>query len=220
MMTKFNIKKEWPAIILIALATVASLYFYQHFPERVPTHWNFAGEADGYSAKAFAAFFFPALIIVLYLLFNFLPKLDPKRDRYEEFVPVYLRFKLVLVAFFVILYFISSLVGIGYNLPINVVVPIMVGLLFIFIGNYLGKIKQNWFIGIRTPWTLANEEVWNKTHRVGGWAFIIAGVLFLITPLVANRWSIIAILILVGITIISVIVYSYILFKKISKKTP
>jgi len=112
------------------------------------------------------------------------------------------------------------LVGIGYNLPINVVVPIMVGLLFIFIGNYLGKIKQNWFIGIRTPWTLANEEVWNKTHRVGGWAFIIAGVLFLITPLVANRWSIIAILILVGITIISVIVYSYILFKKISKKTP
>lgn len=218
MMIKFNIKKEWPAIILIVLAVVASFYFYQNFPERIPTHWNFAGEVDGYSAKAFAAFFFPALILGIYLLFNFLPKFDPHQERYEEFAPIYLRFKLVLVAFFTVLYFISSLVGIGYSLPINIIMPILIGLLFIFIGNYLGKIKQNWFIGIRTPWTLANEEVWNKTHRLGGWAFIIAGLLFLLTPLLANQWSIIAILILVGITIISVIIYSYFLYKKITKK--
>ena len=211
-------KTEFIPVILILLSIIASFYFYSNFPNQVPTHWNYKGEVDAYSSKAFGAFFFPLINIVLYLMFLVIPYIDPRKDRYKDFKKVYHVFKGIFIAFMSLIYFYASLAGLGYPVSINTVVPAAVGLLFIVIGNYMSKIKTNWFLGIRTPWTLSNEEVWNKTHRLGGKVFITMGVVMILGIFMPGEtyWKIFPIMIIVLVFV--PVVYSYFLYRKVEKK--
>ena len=175
----YRINKRFEAIIwaMLGINVAASFWFYARFPARVPTHWNAAGVADGFSGPAFAAFFFPAMIIALYLLLVFLPAADPQKKRYEEFSRPYQAIRFSIVAYMTMLYFVASLIGLGYGISIHKVMVLSIGLLFIVLGNFMPKFKKNWFVGIRTPWTLSNEDIWNKTHRVGGKMFTLGGLL-------------------------------------------
>lgn len=210
-------RREAPIIILILISIVSSFWFYQRMPEVVPVHWGINGQADGFGPKWFAAFFFPVLIIGLYLLFTFLPHLDPKKERYREFAESYQKFKFGFTAFFVFIYFVASLAGIGYNVPVGKVVAMGTGILIILIGNYLGKIKPNWFVGIKTPWTLSNEEVWSRTHRFGGKLFVLSGSLTLFGTFL--RPEVMFGLVIGPILLSSLIsvIYSYIIYKKLPK---
>ena len=205
-------------MLLVAASVVASIFFYQRFPDRVVTHWNFAGQPDGYSSKAFAAFFFPLLNVGMYGLFLLLPHLDPKRDRYQQFAKVYHVFKALIIAVMTLIYGIVGLAGLGYSIAIEKVIPAIIGILFIVMGNYMAKLKPNWFMGIRTPWTLSNEEVWNKTHRLGGKLFILMGVLMLLIGFQKNQaaWY----LFTAGVVIVALVpmIYSFILFRKLEKR--
>ena len=178
---KPNFKTEIIPILVLLITAVSSFYFYYNFPEQVATHWNIAGEADGWSSRVFAAFGFPMIMLGMYLLFFILPYLDPRKNRYGQFRKVYHFFKGILVFFMAFIYFISGFKNIGYNINLELWIPITVGALFMLLGNYMGKIKPNWFLGIRTPWTLSSEEVWNKTHRFSGRMFLIAGLLMMLT---------------------------------------
>lgn len=212
-----NWKKEWIAPFFIILSVIASFYFYTHFPEQVPTHWNFQGQPDDWSGKTFAAFFFPLLVLMIYLLMIFLPLLDPWRSRYQEFSKVYQIIRLSLVVFMTLLYFFASANGLGYNIPIGTIVPLGVGILFLIIGNYLPKVKKNWFVGIRTPWTLASEEVWNKTHRVGGKIFMLAGLVMIFGVWLPEQWYLWLFSINMCILIFGTTGYSWFVWKKIKK---
>jgi len=186
---KPTIKTELVSLILLAIACSASFYFYNNFPEQVPVHWNFKGVADNYATKFTGAFLFPIIIIFMYLMFLFVPFIDPKKDRYQEFGKIYHILKTVLIAFMVSIYFISSLIGLGYDIAIGLWTPVLVGLLFILIGKYLSKIKPNWFMGIRTPWTLSSEENWIKTHIFGGKVFMIGGLIMILIPFVPTEYQ-------------------------------
>jgi len=206
-----SFKTETIPIIFIILALVSSFYFYANFPERVPTHWNAHGEIDGWSGKTFGAFFFPALNICVYLLMLFLPLADPKKKNYSDFKHIYHIVKGALVIFLAAIYIATSLNALGRNIPINVFVPVGIGILFIIIGYYLKEVKPNWFFGIRTPWTLSSDRVWRKTHQLGSKVFILAGVLMIL----ASIWPqlfIYFILILIAM-IFGVIGYSYYIYK-------
>ena len=215
---KLNLKTELIPIALILVSLAASFYFYTNFPSTVPTHWNYKGEIDGWSSKAFAAFFFPILNIGLYLLFLVIPYLDPKKDRYQQFAKVYHVFKNLFVIFMTAIYFLVGLAGLGYSVSVGSIVPISVGVLFLILGNYMGKIKSNWFMGIRTPWTLSNETVWNKTNRLGGKIFILVGILLIVGIVLppAIFWGLF--IVGIAITVIVPMVYSFVLYKKIEKK--
>lgn len=178
---KPSIKSEIFPLFLIALSAIASIYFYLNFPEMVPTHWNFAGEVDAYGPRTINAFLLPVVILGMYILFIFIPFLDPKKERYEEFRSTYHNFKNVLVLFMSVLYFIIGFSALGYNIPVGAIIPALIGLLFVFIGSIMGKLKPNWFMGIRTPWTLSSEEVWKKTHLMGGKIFMAAGILMIVS---------------------------------------
>ncbi len=185
---KPTIKTELPAILIIISSAVLSIFFYYKLPEVVVTHWNFAGEPNGWMSRLWASVMLPAMTVGIYLLFLGLPYLDPKKERYANFAKIYHIFKNVILLFLVLIFLISNLNNLGYNLPINIYIPLLVGILFVIMGNYFGKIKQNWFIGIRTPWTLSSNEVWNKTHRMGGKLFILGGVLIAVSGIAPITW--------------------------------
>ncbi len=206
------------AIALIIICFIASFFFYTNFPVLVATHWNFNGEVDGYSSAAFAAFFFPIFILVIYLILSSLPLIDAKKDRHHEFGKVYSSLKLLIVFFLTFIYGIIGFKGIGYNIPVQVVVPIGLGFLFIILGNYLRKVKQNWFMGIRNPWTMRYEEVWDKTHSLSSKIFMFGGLLFILIAFVQSVFVLPLFITVLIFLIVVPNIYSYILYTRIVKK--
>ncbi|HOZ36555.1 MAG TPA: SdpI family protein [bacterium] len=207
-----TLKTEILPIIFVVISVVLSFYFYAHFPERVATHWNIQGQVDGWSGRGFAAFFFPALNLAIYLLVLFIPCLDPKKSNYEKFRTAYHGVKSVLVIFLTLIYFVVSLNALGQSVPVNIAVPLGIGAMFVVIGYYLDQVKQNWFMGIRTPWTLSSEIVWQKTHHFGSRVFMASGVLLIIVSFLPQWFW--AFLIIIFLLILSTFLYSYLIYRQ------
>lgn len=210
-----NKKTTWTlkAILIVAMFGL-SLALLPSLPERVPIHWNVEGKIDGYGDRNFGAFFVPVLSIVLAALFAFIPRLDPKKKNYEQFMKAWEIFQIAFLIFMLYLHSITLYLTFHPEQSMTPFMLIGIGILFVVMGNYMGKVRQNYFFGIRTPWTLDNEEVWNKTQRLGGWCFVISGLLFLIN---AYFQTLIVIQFFVSIIIAAVIpiVYSYVIYKRI-----
>jgi uncharacterized membrane protein len=214
---KYSFKTEiWPILILILTAAL-SLWAYPQLPAQVVTHWNFYGQADGWSSRQFHAIFFPALLAAMYVLFSVIPVFDPKSERYQEFARVYrIMRNLILLVLFVV-FVAATLANLGYAVNIGATVAGSIGLMMILLGNYFGKLKRNWFIGLRTPWTLSSDNVWNKTHRLGGRLFMIWGLGLILAPWLAPT---LALIILIGSLVVMMAgigIYSYVLYKEEKK---
>lgn len=209
---KSSFKTEWFSLALIILAFIAGTYFYQLFPDSVPTHWNLRGEANGFSRPWLAAFLLPIIMAGIYLLFTALPYLDPRREQYEKFAKVYHQFKDVIMAFLFATFIIASLKASGQNANISFIVPALVGLLFIFLGSIMNKIKSNWFFGIRTPWTLSSEAVWDKTHQAASRFFYPAGLLLAATALVPGFIKIVFLTAAILLIAFGLPLYSYLIY--------
>ncbi|NPV69044.1 MAG: DUF1648 domain-containing protein [Firmicutes bacterium] len=213
--TRFKSFRGSLPLVLVTLACLAiGLWAYPRLPDKVPTHWNWRGEIDGWSGKTFAVFFLPALILALIGLFGLLPALDPFKQNYERFAGAYSVIRAVIVLFFNAVYLVSILAGLGYLIDTSLVVRLGISLMFIALGDQMGRLKQNWFIGIRVPWTLASEENWRRTHRWGGRTIVLGGALSLLalpfnTPVAA---AIHFGLVIGGI--VAPVVYSYVLFRQ------
>lgn len=211
---KINLKSEIFPLALLAISAVASVYFYQHSPDIIVTHWNFRGQADGFASKGFGSFFFPGLLVFIYLLMLAVPFFDPKRDSYKEFEKPYQIFRYAFMVILSAVYWATGLYNIGYNINIGITVAFLVGLLMIIIGNYLGKLKKNWFVGIKTPWTLSSDDVWTKTHRLGGILFIIFGLVIMIAPFLPETFALIIFIGWTAALIFGTFGYSYWLYRK------
>jgi len=211
---KPNLKHEIFSITIIVISILSSIYFYSHFPERVPSHWNFRGEVDAWSGKTMGAFMLPIILIVMYGMFLALPKLDPKKEKYQQFMKPYKIFQSIIIFIMFAIYLTASFNALGYPVNISIIVPALIALLFIILGNYMGKLKQNYFVGIKTPWTLSSEDVWNKTHRFGGKVFVIGGLVLMIVPFVPENLSFAVFLIDIIFIIFTPIIYSFLIHKK------
>lgn len=203
---------------MVVAAIISGIYFYIHFPERVITHWNFAGQPDGYSGRAGGAFSIPAMLAFMYGLFLFFPMIDPKKDRYAEFEKYFRIFRSVIIGFLLVIFLVMGASNLGFIVNIGPVVAGIVGLLMMILGNYMGKIKNNWFMGIRNPWTLLSENVWNKTHRFGGRMFILFGLVIIIAPYLPPTLAFILFASGVGMVVFGTMVYSYWLYSKEKKQ--
>lgn len=211
---KISIKTEFIPVLLVLLSLILGVYFYAHFPEKVAVHWNFAGQADNYAGRMQGAFAIPFMMTFMYGLFLLFPAVDPKRDRYKEFEKYFRIFRSVIIAVIFTVYIASGLSNMGYAVNIGPVVAGAIGLLMIVLGNFMGKIKNNWFMGIRTPWTLASENVWNKTHRLGGWLFIVFGLVIILAPYLPYKLATILFIISIALMVLGTTVYSYCLYLK------
>lgn len=216
MMKKISnfLKKDWILILLILLGFIMGIYFYPSLPDKMPIHWDIHGQVNGYRSKLFGAFFNPLMGLGIYLLFVALPYIDPKRKNYENFATTYQLFKYVTVIFLFGIHTCTLLNATGVNINISLFIQISISLLFILMGNVMGRIKHNYFVGIRTAWTLANEEVWRKTHRMAAPLWVAGGILNLIIALLGSGfYGFIAIIIAVSIV---PVIYSYIIYQKIA----
>lgn len=215
--SKFNIKKELPLLLLIIAAFAISFYYYPMLPDKIPTHWNFKGEIDGYSGKTAGAYMMPIMNLGMYILFIFLPALDPKRENYKLFESTYIYFRYIFHIFFFGMHLMIIAAALGYPVDTGRLVMIGVSLLFMLMGNVMGRLKHNYFVGIRTPWTLANEEVWRRTHRLGAYLWTGFGLLGAILAFLKVNLGWIFILVLMLPAFIP-IVYSYLIFNKLKNK--
>ena len=170
-----NKKSDIYNLVLIVCAFLLTIVFYNKLPDLIPIHWNVSGEIDGYGSKIFGAFMAPVIMVFTWIGMKYFPKIDPRKNNYEKFEKSYLIIVNLLITFFLVLHVVTLLAAMGYEVSIDKIVPSIVGILFIVIGNYLPKSKSNYFYGIKTPWTLSSDVSWRKTHRLGGKLFIISG---------------------------------------------
>ena len=211
-----NIKKELPIILIIVLMFAASIYFYPQLPDKIPTHWNFKGEIDGYSGKLSGAFLMPVMNIIMYGLFIFMPAIDPKKENYKLFESTYIYFRYLFHIFFLGIHGLIIAAALGYNVDTGRLVTLAVSLLLMLMGNVMGRLKHNYFVGIKTPWTLADEEVWRKTHRLGAILWTAGGLMGVIMSLLRQSMGWVFIAVIAVMTFIP-IVYSYLIFSKLKK---
>lgn len=215
---KTRLPINWFTLALILSLYILGYFLYPYLPEQVPSHWNMAGEVDGYSSRLFHVLFFPSLILFMYIIMSFAPVLDPRPESYKKFINVYEGFRWLMVGFFMLLYVATTLFALGYPLSIGKIVRFAIGLLLAFIGNYFGKVRHNYTFGIKTPWTLASEEVWNKTHRTSGPLWVVTGLLWMLSIFIPEK---LAFSIGMGTLIVVSLygyIYSYILFQKLKKQ--
>lgn len=211
----FN-KRELLPISMIVLIIILGFVLYPSLPEQMPSHWNAQGEVDAYTGRTFSVVLYPAMTLFIYLLMFVLPKIDPLKKNYDKFSNVYFWTKVLLVGFFSLIYIFTlffSLGKISFNISFFIV-P-LISLLYIVLGIFMPKIKKNYFYGIRTPWTLNSEEVWNETHRVAGKLFVGAGIISLFGVLFKGQISMIIFLISILTAAFGSVIYSYIIFKKL-----
>ncbi len=198
-------------LVLAAFAMVGVQY--PGLPDPMPTHWNAAGHVDGWMPKFWGSFLFPLVMAVLWLMFLVLPKISPRGFEMEPFLRAWGVLKVTILA---LVLFIGVLVlrasKSGGELS-QTAIFCSLGVLFVVIGNVLGKVTRNFFVGIRTPWTLASEEVWYRTHRLAGKLFVAAGLFVAATAFLGLRlWPI---MISIGLAALVPVVYSYVIYRKL-----
>jgi len=177
--------RKWYPAALIAMAFGASAAVYTRLPARVPIHWDLHGHVDGWAGPLRAALLLPLLSLGVWLLLVALPRIDPRKENYAKFLGSY---DLVIAATITLLVAVHMMVlaaGLGVSVPVARVAPVAIGALMVVLGNVLPRARPNWWFGIRTPWTLSNDRVWERTHRVGGYLMTLSGVVLILSALFA-----------------------------------
>jgi uncharacterized membrane protein len=200
---------------LILLAFFVPIVAYDRMPASVPTHWDTSGQADGWMSKPWGAFVMPGATALVFALLLLLPRIFPRGFRMDQFASAYETTLLTIVAFLAFISTLVTLAQVGIPVPMERAVRSGAGMLFIVIGNLMGKLRRNFFIGIRTPWTLASEEVWLRTHRLGGKLFVLAGFVVFVSALVATHGTAIVI-VAVSIAALVPSAYSFWLYRRLA----
>ncbi|HET6586304.1 MAG TPA: SdpI family protein [Oleiagrimonas sp.] len=199
--------------IFILIAVGMAVWLYPELPARVPSHWNVHGQVDRYMPRFWAAVMPALMILGGAILMVVLPLISPRRFAITPFGRIYVLVMLVVQAFMLVVGVTVLLAGAGYAVPVPLIAMLAVGVLLMVLGNYMGKLRKNFFMGIRTPWTLASDAVWERTHRLGGWTFMLGGVVLIVGALAGGMlWPVI-----VAVVIAAVIpmVYSFVIYRRL-----
>lgn len=206
-------RRRYP-LFLIGAVIAFSLIVYDRLPERVPVHWGINGQPDRLGSRAEATLLLPVIMIASWALLRWLPSIDPKRANYAKFADTYELFVNSLLTLFAVMHVVVVGNALGWPVSVGRVVPALIGLLFMVLGNALPRARPNWWFGVRTPWTLSNDRVWMRTHRVAGYLLFGAGIVFVVAALVPSPLTF-------GLAVASIvaagagsIIYSYLAWKQ------
>jgi uncharacterized membrane protein len=210
-------KKSLILSIISILSLIGTVIVYFFLPGSIPLHWGVDGKIDGWGDRA-NIFWMGALPLVMILIFRFLPRIDPLRESYEKHKNAYEIIQVLMVLFFIALTWLIVAFSLGVPLDVGGWVRGGVGILFIGLGNFMGQLKRNYFIGIKTPWTLANDEVWRRTHRRGAWVFAVMGMAFIVSVFLPDGPMQYGLFALLACGIIYIFAYSYFVHRSLKKE--
>lgn len=219
-MNKFKVWStfDWLLLILVAFTFMISFYLSPQLPSLVPTHWDFQGQINGWGPKWVNLYLVPTISLAVLLLMSFIPLLDPLKKNYHDFSRQYQAFKALLVGMFIILYLIIIYASLNPDTNFfQFIFPVVFGLFFMGIGWLLPSLKPNWFIGIRSPWTISDPLVWEKTHDLGGKLFIGTGILTILTSLIDPKLSFKVFMILILVSAFGSIAYSFVVWHRLHR---
>ncbi len=204
-------------VILILVTFGMTAHYYPELPEKMATHWNASGEVNGYMSKFWGAYILPLFMIMIGLIFMLIPVIDPLRKNIEKFRKYFDAFIVIMMFFMLAVQMQIVFWNLARPISPNFTLPIGIGLLLFYVGILCQHAKRNWFIGIRTPWTLSSDKVWKKTHQIGAKLFKASGIISLL-GVFFGRWSMYFILIPVIFTSLYTVIYSYVEYQKEPKK--
>jgi len=215
-MIKETLKREWYILLLLMIPFGVSIYLWGSLPEEVPIHFDASGVADDWGPKWINAFLLPSIGVAVYALLVSLPLIDPKKRINSSQKPI-AAIRLIMSVFMVVIYSFVMAKTVNQELSLIIYVQVAVGLLILLIGNYMNSVKPNYFVGVRTPWTLENEEVWKKTHSFTAKLWTLGGLFMIIVPFLSNITELIWVIIVGLVLVLSLIpiVYSYLINKKL-----
>ena len=208
-MIKKNLKLLIVTSIIILLPMLVGVFLWDQLPEQLPIHWNANGEVDGWSSKAFAVFGLSGIMLAVHWLCTLGTAADPKKANHSEKVLHLVLWIIPVLS--VVLFAITYATALDKELPIDIIIPIVIGLMLTIVGNYLPKCKQNYTIGIKIPWTLNSEENWNKTHRFAGRLWTVCGLVIVLTGFLGGFSIFLGVVLLM---IFAPLIYSYVLHRK------
>lgn len=205
-------------LIMITIAVIAGMLLWNQLPEQMASHWNTNDEVDGYISKFWGVFLMPFVVLGMFGLFIALPNMDPLKANIASFRSAFNLFILLITVFMLYIHGLTLAWSLGYqSFKMSAMMLPFMGILFIFIGYLLRQAKRNFFIGIRTPWTLSSDTVWDKTHQLGSVLFMVSGALAFFGSFfggVAAFWLLFVPL--MGSTLVLVL-YSYVLYRNETK---
>ena len=201
------------SFLAVVVAFVIGIYFYPHLPQLMATHWGLMGQVNGYMLKFWGTFMLPFIMFFAGALLYVIPILDPMKDKAAHFQKEYNKFIVFFVLFLLYVYVLTVYANLGYAFNMIQFLMPALAILWFMIGELLPKVKRNWFIGIRTPWTRADEAVWDKTHVFGGFIFQLSAFVILIGAFfpASSFWFILIPLI---VSVLGPVFYSYALHRK------
>ena len=198
---------------IISLSFIIAIYLYPLMPEKMASHWNIQGEVDAYMSRFWGLFLMPIVSIGLLFLFILIPKIDPLKENIEKFRKYFDGFIVLMIMFLFYIHLLTVFWNIGIRFNMTQLMMPALGILFYYCGILIENAKRNWFIGIRTPWTLSSEVVWDKTHKIGGKLFKIAGMIAFL-GIFFPKYAIFFVIIPVILVAVYTIVYSYFEYQK------
>ena len=204
-------------VFILAITVGVSITLGNQLPERMASHWNAQGQVDGYSSKASSMYLIPGMELAMVALFLALPLIDPRKENIRKFRPVYNLFIVFIVGFLSYLHFLTLAWNLGWIFVLMRWMTPAYALLLFFTGVLLGKAQSNWFIGIRTPWTLSDNRVWEKTHQVGGTVFKVCGVISLAGILFPQQAIWFLLIPMLG-TALGLVIYSYFYYRSLHQR--
>lgn len=201
------------SLVFIAVMLGVAVWAYPHLPAQTPTHWDAHGNVNGWMPRFWAAAIWPLMMLGLALVFAVLPAISPRKFEIRPFARAYGIVVLATLAFTLVVGTTALLAGAGYQVSVALVAPVAVGALLMVVGNFMGKFRKNFFVGIRTPWTLTNDVVWERTHRLAGWLFVLAGLAWIAGTLLGAPPAV-----MVAATLVAAFVpaiYSYFIYRRL-----
>ncbi|MBL7214841.1 MAG: SdpI family protein [Phycisphaerae bacterium] len=201
-------------LVIVLAALVISLLAYPKLPDRMASHWNGRGEVDGWMSKSVCLWLMPGIMVIQTIIFFSILLIDPLRKNIAKFFGYYAGFVIILNLFLLAVHGWMILWNLGIQIPSNVFMPVGIACLIFYAGIIMTHVKPNWFIGIRTPWTLSNEIVWQKTNKLGGLLFRIAAIIILIGA-AFPKYAIVFVLAPVLSVALITLIYSFVIWKKL-----
>jgi uncharacterized membrane protein len=213
----WNLRRDLFPLVLLVLFGIGAFYFYPGLPDMIPSHFNMDGIPDSFSPKSTVVWINIAVAILLYLVLTFIPLVDPFWKKIQHRYNIFLFFRDVVIAFLLFIFVVIVYSAKEGRLQ-DYILGIGLGFLFLVIGNYSPRLPRNFFFGIRSPWTLASEVVWRRTHQVGGWLFVLVGVIIVILSLLKVKLGIVLLSTLLPVILFIGILYPLLLYKKLEKE--